>query len=405
MHDEIADATRASASESHREERILALWLQCRLAPDGITELANCLSQEPYSWRSGSFDLASWQSLLLRAEQERIQGLMYGVIRNRHLCPPPVEKQLHDAYAYTAVRNRMRLGELSRILTAALAAKCPILVLKGAALTLTLYNGTGLRPMDDLDILVHPDDVLSLLTALQPHWYTWLQNEVQPGMTLAYANEIALFGQVAGAGIVEVHWSPFDSLHHQQAVNWDWVWEASQYVTLDGLSVPVFQREAQLLHLCGHLALHHSHHRQLLWMHDIAALLHQESQHMDWERLLALAAASDLVLSVRSTLARVCSLWTLPIPEEVLHRLGAMPVSRQEESSFLSRTAPKRPVVQRFWTDLLALPAWRERWRFALGHLFPTASYMRQRYGVKRSLFLPLAYPYRWLLGLWEWVS
>lgn len=46
------------------------------------------------------------------------------------------------------------------------------------------------------------------------------------------------------------------------------------------------------------------------------------------------------------------------------------------------------------------MASWTERWRFATATVFPSAPYMRRRYGVQHSWLLPFYYPYRWLRGL-----
>ena len=63
-------------------------------------------------------------------------------------------------------------------------------------------------------------------------------------------------------------------------------------------------------------------------------------------------------------------------------------------------TASERPVAQRFYADLASMSSWRERLRYGWGSVFPSADYMRQRYGISNALFVPLSYPYRWFLGL-----
>ena len=47
-----------------------------------------------------------------------------------------------------------------------------------------------------------------------------------------------------------------------------------------------------------------------------------------------------------------------------------------------------------------SMPDWRQRLHFARANVFPSADYMRQRYGVRHPLLLPIYYPWRWLRGL-----
>jgi hypothetical protein len=46
----------------------------------------------------------------------------------------------------------------------------------------------------------------------------------------------------------------------------------------------VFARAAQLLHLAGHLELHHAS-ASWLWLYDIAARLHKFGASLDWDFL------------------------------------------------------------------------------------------------------------------------
>ena len=52
------------------------------------------------------------------------------------------------------------------------------------------------------------------------------------------------------------------------------------------------------------------------------------------------------------------------------------------------------------WSDLAGLGGTAARLRYLAAKLFPPAAYMRQRYHIRHAALLPLAYPYRWLLGV-----
>jgi hypothetical protein len=157
--------------------------------------------------------------------------------------------------------------------------------------------------------------------------------------------------------------------------------------------------EAQLLHLGAHLWLHHRG-RGLLWQFDLVLLLHALADRLDWDAVVHRAAAYDLVLSTRYVLNGLATLWQAPVPATVLARLRALSPSPAERRAVARLTAAHRPVVYRFWSDLLALPTWSARLRYAWFNLFPVPAYMRERYGIARSWLLPFSYPYRWYRGV-----
>jgi hypothetical protein len=83
-----------------------------------------------------------------------------------------------------------------------------------------------------------------------------------------------------------------------------------------------------------------------------------------------------------------------------LQRLQALQPSPREARVFGWLTEPDRSVARRLWVDLASLPSWSRRLAFAWINLFPSAAYMRHRYGIRHPLLVPLYYPYRWLRAL-----
>ncbi len=213
-------------------------------------------------------------------------------------------------------------------------------------------------------------------------------------------NEVALRGDRA---VVEVHWSLLDSPYYQSHLPTEWFWQTAQPLCIRAQPALALGPEAQLLHLCAHLLLHHGGDPpRLLWLHDIAAVLHRYGELIDWEVLLQQAQACDLVLPLQQLLPRVAREWSLSLPVAVLQRLAALRPSRTEVKVLSLLTSTRRPVIQRFWTDLRTTPTWPRRLRYALQSLFPSPSYMQRRYGVRHSALVPLYYPYRWYVGVRE---
>ncbi len=155
--------------------------------------------------------------------------------------------------------------------------------------------------------------------------------------------------------------------------------------------------EAQVLHLCAHLALHHAG-EGLLPLNDIGEVLHRHRGQIDWRVLMAQAQAADLVLPLQQILPRVARGWGAPIPAEALAALAALPPSTAEAQVFGGMSAGPRTVAAEVWSDLVGLGA-GGRLRYLTAKLFPAPAYMRQRYDIRHAALLPLAYPYRWLLG------
>jgi hypothetical protein len=179
----------------------------------------------------------------------------------------------------------------------------------------------------------------------------------------------------------------------------DWFWDSARPAIIGETPSLVLGAEALLIHLCGHLALHHTS-TGLLWWHDVAEVLTRHRDEIDWQVLLSRTSEYGLVLPVRSVLLRVADEWGAPVPLGVLRALRGMPESPAEQRIFAELTAGQRSPRQRFWSDLVSMSDWRQRWRFARTNLFPSPAYMRRRYAITHPLRVPLYYPYRWLRGV-----
>jgi hypothetical protein len=332
-------------------------------------------------------------------DAERIGPLLHQVARGRGILPPAVQEGVRARYRWTGVQTMVLLRELGNCLERLAAARVPVIVLKGAALTEAVYRNVALRPMSDVDLLVHQRDLPAARRVLEEMGYAVARAETHPGVLAEHENEMAFHKEGVIATSFDVHWSLFDSPYYQRHIAIDWFWQSAESVEIAGARAQMLGPEALIIHLCGHLALHHAS-SGLLWWQDIAEVLAVYERRIDWTELLARTRQFGLVLSVRTVLTRLAVDWGAPVPAAALRELRASQPSPGEARVFARLNAGEQPVGQRFWDDLADMPDWRQRLRFARTSLFPSAAYMRQRYRIPHPLLVPLYYPYRWLRGL-----
>jgi len=330
------------------------------------------------------------------AEDPFVAPLLYAALKEEPGVPPDALAALRQAYEQNGLRNALLLHELGQALRALATAGVPALALKGAALAESVYGNVALRPMRDMDVLVRAEDAPRALRVLAAQGYRPEEAEPHAGVTLAYENELLLRKAGRLDFVLEVHWSLLDSPFYQHALQMDWFWATAVPVRIGGQPAHMLGPAAQLVYLCAHAVLHHGG-RDLLWLHDVAALLQHAGDDLDWEAALAAAQANHLVLPLQQVLAELTTAWGVRLPERVWARVQALRPSPQEQQTFARLTAAERPVLRRFWDDLAGQPSWRRRVHYALVSLFPSPAYMRRRYGLR---WLPLAYPYRWWVGL-----
>ena len=276
-----------------------------------------------------------------------------------------------------------------------------VILLKGAALAETVYGDIALRPMSDLDLLVRPRDVSAAVHGLaRAGYHASVEMERYTGLALEHRNELVLYKASDARYHLDVHWSLFSPPYHHK-VSADWFW--ATVLDAGGCGVAparMLGPEAQVLYLAAHLMLHHGG-RGLMWWQDVAEVIWTFRERLDWDVLFDRARDYDLVLPLQHVLLGLVEHWRLPIPAVVVEQLRALPASPQERQDYAELTGAQRILVRRMWVNLLSLPDWSGRLRYAMRNLFPPVAYMRWRYVPRRTWLLPLAYPYRWLRGLW----
>lgn len=375
--------------------------------------LVRCLAARCQAARGRSAELAAaralaagetfdWELVSRRALEERIAPLLHSVLDAERFAPAAVHRQWEEAYLATARRNLFLFHELEEALAALNEAGVDVLVLKGAALAETLYGNIAVRPLVDFDLLVRRGQAAQALKVLGDLGYRRAGIEPHAGIALLHENEILLRKEGRMDVHLELHWSLFDSPHYQERLPMAWFWESATPASIGDREARILCAEAQLLHLCGHLMLHHRG-NELLWLHDVAELLCAYEGRIAWSTVLEKAVACELVLPLQQIISVVVAEWGAPVPAGVLAHLAALRPSAAEAQVFSWLAGEEeRPVLKRFWADLASMPDWSQRFSYAWRQLFPSRQYMRHRYGINHSYLLPFYYPYRWWLGLYR---
>ncbi len=338
-----------------------------------------------------------WPAFLHLAAARGLAPLLYSVTRERAILPPPVRQGLRGHYVHNAARATLLFDTLHTILAAFEREDIPVILLKGAALAEIVYANPALRPMMDLDLLIqrpHLDAATQVLTSLG---FASDSREPRRGTTAAFESQIRFHRADLTDSLVELHWSLLDSPYYQARLDEAWFWQSARPGR--DTRAPVLGPEAQIIHLGAHMLLHHG---QTIWlgMHDIAEVCYHERDTLDWALLLAKARIMHLVLPLQRVLPRVKQGWRAPIPSAVLHELQRLPVSNDEQRAFHWITRQRASAAHHFLADFLTMPSARQRWHYALAHLFPSPLYVQQRYGMKTPWLTPFAYLRRWLRGM-----
>ena len=375
-------------------QQFVLLILQGRWDPSAILEGRDLISRNSLDWECCYKSIAA----------NGVAPLIYSIIRDQGVFPPIIEQKLQKAYEHNRVRNIYIFSELKTILRRFEVVGIPNILLKGVVLSKEIYGDIALRPLTDMDLLVHPVETDSALKVLKSLGYDSLIPERGVNSSLLFENEVLLVKPGPIRTVIEIHWSLLDSPYYQHFLDMNWFWQTARKLDFFGAPTTIFSPEAQLLHLCSHLMLHHSGER-LLWQHDIAEVIVHYDETIDWGELFDRAKIYDLVIPTQNILSSVIAKWHLSVRSEILEGLKELQPSSNELKVHAYLTGDKSSSGRSFMNDLRCMPDIRMRIRFILNNLIPAPTYMTSRYHIPKSLLLPIYYPYRWYLGLLSFVQ
>jgi hypothetical protein len=340
------------------------------------------------------FSLYEWEALLRQAEAHGAAPLIYWKLKELGVLgwlPPQVGAALQYSYYRSAAQNGLLREELVKILTVLSAQNIPVIVLKGSALGPALYPNLALRPINDIDLLVHRQDVIRAAEAVRQLGYVEASEHIFPvGSFLEQATNKHLVLAGPGGMLLELHWSLIGAENEPRSPDPHIVW--SDLLPLPGGGCAL-RRELELLYLCTHVTVQHGlAQARLIWLYDIHLLL--SSIELDWGVTVSLAQKLGWVSPLLASIQVVENLFGTSIPEGLVDQLKREPpgvLSRVVERK--ARAVPSRSLSTWYrWQDY----PWRLRLRLVLAALLPRRDYIIYRYRPEPPWIWPLYYIYRW---------
>lgn len=354
----------------------------------------------------------NWDMLIAQSMKHGTTGLLYKnlVKAGEELIPDDVREKLKKIYmmfVFSGMRQRKLFEPVAKALS---EADIPIMVLKGTALTGSIYGGdAGLRPISDVDIMVRENDWSRIYKILAGSEFIPAAGKdfssILPKLT-RYDVEAHVQYLSEGGACLEFQ---FDLLTLGIGMrDIDGVWERSRESEIEGVRVRVAGPEDQLLHLIIHANRHGC--ARLKWLVDIKETL-QRDNSIDWELFVEIARRENVASCVYSTLAHIERLFDRQyVKPQVLN--GLRPRGYQR---LLWRAVWPEKMLDEFrgrHEDAVCfyyyrpLSGWnlinfaltnrvRDKMVYELRWLFPSMSWMSQTYGKPRSLALLKYYPIR----------
>lgn len=274
----------------------------------------------------------------------------------------------------SAMRNIRMMHVLEGVAGTFNEAGIPLMVLKGAALYLTLYRRPDEREMTDLDLMVKPPDVDRAMKILESLGYHRGEASFREDFFPRYYYEVQYrVGSICPVSI-DLHVRPFRVLRLSRVVPDDAMWRRAVAVSHGNATVLVPAADDMLIHLAAHSAIHGNDHRK--WLHDIDCWIRAHRRDLDWDRFLATVESWKLTGAVRSGIDAARRLSGPACPDDVQRRLGALRTNWRDRLALWHAPRDRRHMTRSFVVNVLTTPGVR----FVLGYvrdvLVPDRAYL-----------------------------
>ena len=209
-----------------------------------------------------SFNLLEWSAVARWLTRQELGALAYGHTLAYWRSSDAISKLRNclqgDMFSATA-ESSLKQASLHAILSAFADAEIPLVLLKGAALGLTVYDDPAQRTMSDIDIWVQDADMGAAAQVMMGLGYeTNLKGERPFELQQMARGEIELILPTFHAGLVDFHWSPFPGwwLKRTAMVDETALWVRREPLG-DGLGSCQLSPEDMVIHLTVHMAINH----------------------------------------------------------------------------------------------------------------------------------------------------
>lgn len=294
-----------------------------------------------------------WGAVVRLADREKLLPLVWNCLRGQAAqVPAPVR----EAFQRESVKIEFRMVAtevaLRKILALLHANGIKVILLKGAALAVTVYGSFAKRPMGDLDILVAPGDADRAWKLIRDTGWT-VEYEEGDEFYNNFHHLAALVDPSSLKIVLEIHRSmlPFEGPF---AFDEGAVWDDASSVTVGSVEAWVPSVSHQLLHYSVHFSWSHLFTALGRTVRDIGMVLRTAA--VDWDDFTALAQRTNAATCAYWMLSITRTITDAPVPAEILDVLRPRQprfVSRVLERAFISmgllRACPSLHASHLLW--------------------------------------------------------
>ena len=324
------------------------------------------------------------ESLVHGIDENGLAGIALQKIKNNSVNDNRIESALHQTAIHWHSIILARQPHLIQLAQHCNEQKIPILFMKGCCMSYNVYDSPGLRPSNDVDLIIKKDNLSSLWEILATLGYELPQDKQIKTLTYQFSGRKPLHGN---------HYLELD-IHHRLSNTEDFA-KLFEFDELQGRSSPLLTLHTDcrglgkldsILLACIHRQNHliQNEPERLAWLYDIHLLV-QQLTPQDEAALIDLMKAKGLVNICKSAIQTTQLCFDTPVPEQ-LNKFLITGNHPSELDKFLG-SGPAKTI----WFQFQAQPGWNQKLTLLKELFLPSKQKILEKYPNSK---LPLSFLY-----------
>jgi hypothetical protein len=279
--------------------------------------LGVCLHRDPGA------AIASWKEWKARVDLDdldkpsfQIMSIVYHRFLELGIADPDLPR-IKGLHRYRWTQEQLVSRGKRELLKALHAENIPAIILKGSALSQTVYPNTAARGSRDMEIVAPPALASRAIAALEARG--WIARQFDP----ARATDLSCPLLHPEYGEVVLQWHILRS--RSPAGREEELWQAARPLECEGTPASILCPADQLLYLCEY-GIYPYYPSGVQWLVDCTFVIRRAAAPFDWARLIDQSRKFQLSLHTHETMAFLCGHFEDSIPAEVVAELARLPV-------------------------------------------------------------------------------
>jgi len=255
----------------------------------------------------------------LDASSQRLLPLVYYNLKKNGF-EDSLTKKLKSVHRKTWYQNQIFIHHLGQLLHQFHLKGIEVMILKGAALTQLYYKNYALRPMEDLDVLVHQADVKSAMDLLQNIGWS-LKIPLKQSLNKAFlVSRSCIHFQNAIGCVCDLNWNLLKMSIFQDDMHSFWS-NAIKIRVVDAEALTL-NPEDQLLHILKH-ATDLGYLPNIQWVADAWIILQHQADVINWHRFIDQVERYSLGLFIKNLLPYLQNAFGVSFPDGLIERVAS----------------------------------------------------------------------------------